>query len=153
MYNLYLTPLAASFLARSDLATVTAVRDKLIAVTTSLADADYLTVEASPAFESLPLQFTNVRRNLYLVFGPNLRECVNLLSEHASIYSITLSKQFRYFNRFAAGYSLANTKAPDGSGDLPRVLELKGLNGSGVVVTVLDSYLDRQSTFFADPNV
>jgi hypothetical protein len=56
-------------------------------------------------------------------------------------------------NRLGAGFSQQNTADLDPSGSFPRPLEAAGLDGSGVIVTVMDSSLDHNSTFFVDGRV
>jgi hypothetical protein len=46
-----------------------------------------------------------------------------------------------------------NTKSVDESGNFVRYLESKGFNGSVIVETISDSFLDGLSPFFVDRNV
>jgi subtilisin family serine protease len=53
----------------------------------------------------------------------------------------------------STGSSQLNTRTLNSDGNFDRVLQQAGINGSGVVVKILDSFLDTNSRFFYDPDV
>jgi hypothetical protein len=142
LYSLYLSPSNASFLIKSDLAEVTEVHQKLIQGGLSVKDADYLIVETADVFDpkAFPtLRFTRLTASCYIVTSDRLPDAVTFLSSSATVYAITAAKQIEPLNRFASGYSQMNTKVPDEDFSFPRYLESKGIDESGVVVTILES--------------
>jgi subtilisin family serine protease len=156
VYALYLSPDNASFLLRSKLAELAPVEDKMIDSEVSPSEADFLIIEAAPVFDvnDFPsIRFKPMIGGHYMARSEDLKQTVAVLSKCRSVYAITPAKDMVPLNRFASGYSQLNTKIPDHDGNMERYLQSKGLNGSGIVVTIIDSYLDRNSTFFADPKV
>jgi subtilisin family serine protease len=156
VYGLWLSPDQASFLLRSNLAELAPVDDKVDDFEVSLSDADHLYLETAPVFDVKnfrSLKFTPLGDGYYIVRSHNLKRAAALLSKCPSVYRITVQTAPGPDYSLDYLFSQLATQIPCQYGSAVRDLQSKGLNGSGVVVTIIDTFLDHRSTFFHDPNV
>jgi subtilisin family serine protease len=156
LYCLFLSSSQSSFLLSSNLAEIAPVQTKLIQNRLPLAEADLLIVETAPSFDpsAFPsFTFHKLKSTFYLVVSDNFRDAIAALSDCPAVSAVIPVKDVQFQNRYASGYTQLNTKQCNEAGNFPRYFESHGINGSGVVVTIMDTYLDRLSPFFADPSV
>jgi subtilisin family serine protease len=132
------------------------VGEKLLEGSVSIEAADHLLVETSLDFDVAVFVGTGCRfakrgKSSYVVWSGNLSSAASLLGGAEGIYAITPARRPVLKNRLGAGFSQLNTRELDSSGLFARYLNTRGLTGSGVVVHLIDSYLDPYSTYFYDP--
>jgi subtilisin family serine protease len=154
-FNLFLSPVQVHFLVNECNAEVSEVKDKLIYNSIPVHSADYLVIEVSESFDSSlhedkGFQIDRVSSVTYLVKGTDMERVLSYFANLNEVYSITPIYRPALSNHLAAGYSQLNTKQLDTTNGFPRYLEEQGLNGEGVIVSVMDTPIDWFSTFFYD---
>jgi subtilisin family serine protease len=154
-YHLYLTGSQAVFLVDHKLAILEKVENKVRESELPVSSADFLRVETSEAFDpsGWSESFTKVSGTRYCVVTETPEVTAQALAEDPDVLAVWAGVRPKLHNRLAAGFTQKNTKILNSNGGFERVAEAKGINGSGVVVTVLDTYLDTNSTFFYDAAV
>jgi hypothetical protein len=149
LFSLFLTPIEAEFCSHyADLAEVT---DKLMPSSTPLSEAASLILEVDPSFAppDCGCIFHRLTPSLFDAVCDDLPAAAAHLSAVPEVYAVTPLSSPVLSNDLGAGYSQHNTKTLI-DGAFPRVFQAAGLDGRGAIVTVMDSPLDSDSTFFAD---
>jgi subtilisin family serine protease len=151
-YNLFLTPSEAARLTRSGHARLGPIRDKVFSNGLSYDEAKLIHVETSDTFDpsGFPFRLTEITAHDYTAAPANVTEAVGLLSTCPEVLSVFLARRPEPFNRLGAGYTQRNTKVLNSAGDFDRLFQAHNITGSDVVVTIIDTYLDTNSTFFYD---
>jgi subtilisin family serine protease len=151
-YNLFLTPSQATKLYRSGRARLGLIHDKIFSHGLSYDEAKIIHIEASDTFDrsAFPFHIAEVTPHDYTAAPENITEAVNLLSKCPEVLSIFLLRPPELFNRLGARYTQRNTKVLNSAGDFDRLFQAHNITGSDVVVAIIDTYLDTNSTFFYD---
>jgi subtilisin family serine protease len=91
--------------------------------------------------------------NLYVVTSHNISSFFN----DPTVLSVHPVPTIRFMNRWASGYLQTGSSTfgprPSGLFESTRVLNDRGINGSGVIVTVIDHGVDHSSLFFNDTHI
>jgi subtilisin family serine protease len=129
------------------------IDDKVFLSGLSPSSATFLYVETSATFDpsAFPFHLNRHSPHDYSTAPPDVETAIDLLSRSPDVLSVFAAAPPVWDNRLAAGYSQRNTRELDASRGFARVFEAHNVTGSGVVVTLIDTYLDTNSTFFYDP--
>jgi subtilisin family serine protease len=153
-FCLYLTASQARFLLRLGVASLGEVNDKLIEGDVPVGSAPFLHVDTAPSFDpsQIPGHYYKRSPTHYTVVSPNIDETARSLASLPDVRSVWPGSRPRLHNRLGAGFTQSNTRTLNSNGSFDRFFENMGIDGSGTVVTLWDSYLDTNSTFFYDPD-
>jgi subtilisin family serine protease len=151
-YCLYLSSSQARFLVETKLAKVGEVRDKLIEQEIPFHKASFLHVETSSTFTPTGLDGHFKRRSPthYTVISKDIETIAKKLATLPEVLFVWPRRRPQLHNRVASGFSQLNTRTLNSDLAFDRYLQNQSITGQGVVVTVWDSYLDTNSTFFYD---
>jgi subtilisin family serine protease len=154
-HYLYLTGRQAKFLVDEGLAILGVVEDKVKDDHKSIESSEFLILETTPTFD--PSRFSEPLRrqssSLYTLQTTNLENSAAKFATDPDVLAVHPGARVMYCNRLSSGFTQSQTRVLNANGGFDRVFSDHGLNGSGVIITMLDSYLDVNSTFFYDPDV
>ena len=160
-YGLFLTRSQISFLA--PLADLQRIENhhRLIASQTPQNDIVELIVEVTPDFlppANTTLNWKRMSNTVFLVTFSDYGKALQEILPNSRVFAVTPAKPGEHRNIMGAGWTHSNdiSHAPklDSATKFlfyPRSLEDHGLNGTGVIVTLMDSFLDANLTWFWDP--
>jgi subtilisin family serine protease len=151
-YFLHLTGAQASFLVKQNLATVGEIQNKLMNFEIPFNKADFLHVRTAPSFVPSALDGLFIQRtpSHFTVVSSNLEETARQLATHPDVFTVWPGKVPKLHNHLASGFSQFNTRTLNANFSFDRYFEAQGITGAGTVVTVWDTYLDTNSTYFYD---
>lgn len=114
-------------------------------------------IEVDESFDETHLQWMNyskVSPTFYLVTVDNGRDAIKQLVSINEVITVYEAPLFQINNRFGVGKVQGNTDPilRDGIYEAPRYLAEYGLEGEGQVITISDSGIDLNSTYFYEEN-
>lgn len=178
LFNLYLTPYQVKYITSKNLGEVHEIESDNKIANTPSKDWNHLTIETVSSQDMIQYysnkknllsndkcqySFQSTTKNSFSIKGSQqcLTDLLPTLTNDKRIYAISYDKDAEELNCRATGFVQKNADKASHSIDnndgshlisVDRFLNKQGLDGTGVKVLVVDTYLDTNSTYFYDPN-
>lgn len=157
-YKLYLTTGQKDILIKLKAKVIPlSSEEKIVNKKASTKNTNGLIISANKLFipqNQKDLKFLRLSKTKYVVEAANIDDAIKQLSENSYVSTISPLKKKIRLNRFGVGRLLGG-KVPDvyeGNYQIQRILHERGFLGNDQVVTIIDSGIDTNHTFFYDPD-
>lgn len=175
LFNLYLTPSQVNYITSKGYGQVHEIEESNKLLSAPPKKWSFLTIESSNSDELIreyqrflsndkcKYTFTKMTDTIFSVKGSQacLTSLIPTLVQNKKLYAISYDHEAETLNCRATGFTQLNADKATVSIDetdgrniveVDRFLNKQGIDGTGINVLVVDTFLDTNSTFFYDPN-